>query len=161
LFESESISPTHGIFLDQRFVDYLSAQADALDRMNWRKFEGLAAEFFARCGLKVKLGKGRNDDGVDLRVWVPGTVQDATVRPTLLVQCKRQKQKVGKVILKALWADVQHAGAKSGLVVTTSCLSPGAVKTCAARGYHVDQADRLTLRAWLKALRTPFSGLPS
>ena len=54
-------------------------------------------------------------------------------RQAFWCQCKRQKEKVGKVVVKALWADVQHEKASPGLIVTTSRLSPGAKEVCAAR----------------------------
>ena len=79
----------------------------------------------------------------------------ADMPPALLVQCKRQKAKVSKVIVKALWADVLHENATSGLIVTTSVLSPGARKVSTARNYPVDEADRETLRQWVHQMRTP------
>jgi hypothetical protein len=54
------------------------------------------------------------------------------------VQCKRQKEKVGKVVVNALWADVEHEKAKSGLIVTTTAVSPGARKVPAVRAYPID-----------------------
>lgn len=50
LFSSESLDASYGRFIDQRFLDYLGANFSAIDAMNWRKFEGLAGEFFSRAG---------------------------------------------------------------------------------------------------------------
>jgi restriction system protein len=47
LFRSESLRTPHGEFFDQRFVDFLSHNFDSIDKMNWRKFEGLTCEFFS------------------------------------------------------------------------------------------------------------------
>lgn len=157
LFESESLDVAHGAFIDQRFIDYIESNFDSIDRMNWRKFEGLAGEYFEREGFHVEMGSGRNDDGVDVRVWPKGA--EEKIQPTILVQCKRTQSKVGKVVVKALWADVVDAGAASGMIVTTSCLAPGAKKTCAARNYSIEEADRAALKSWLKEMRTPFSGV--
>ena len=132
LFESEDLNALYGHFLDQRFLDYLARNERALDSMNWRKFEGLAAEYFARSGYRVALSKGRNDDNVDLRVWNAGS----RGAPLLLVQCKRQKARVGKVVVKALYADLLHENAHGGLIVTSSSLSVGAERTCLARISH-------------------------
>lgn len=157
LFTSENLTPVHGTFLDQRFVDYLAQNFSAVDRMHWRKFEGLVGEYFDKKGYAVALGPGRNDGGVDIRVWreipTPGDP------PTLLIQCKRQQEKVGQVIVKALWADMVHEDVPTGLIVTTSALEPGAVKTGVARGYHVGRTEREKLRKWLEAMRTPGTGL--
>ena len=56
LFESESLAATYGSFFDQRFVDYLARQFGDIDRIHWRKFEGLTCEFFERAGFRVKIG---------------------------------------------------------------------------------------------------------
>jgi restriction system protein len=82
----------------------------------------------------------RDDGNIDVRVWPRDA--DRARPPTILIQCKRQKQKVGKVVIKALYADILDENASSGLIVTTSALSPGAVKVCSARSYPIEQARR-------------------
>lgn len=157
LFSSESLATQHGTFLDQRFIDYLAANFSLVEDMNWRKFEGLSAEFFSRSGYAVNIGPGRNDGGVDVRAWKPGTV--ATEPPVVLIQCKRQREKIGKVVIKALWADVVEENATSGLIVTSSAISPGADAIRRARGYPIQVADRATLKGWLEQMRTPGKGI--
>ena len=157
LFGSESLTTFYGTFLDQRFIDYLYRNFDQIDRINWRKFERLAAEFFDRSGLAVEIGSGRNDGNIDVRVWPKDNA--LTQPPLILVQCKREKRRIGKVVVKALYADILDEGAKSGLIVTTTSLSPGAEKVCKARGYPIAQADRSTLRDWIEALRSPGTGV--
>jgi restriction system protein len=73
----------------------------------------------------------------------------------MIVQCKRERRKISKVIVKSLWVDVVHERATSGLIVTTTELSPGAAKICKARGYPIEQADRNTLVQWVSRMRTP------
>jgi restriction system protein len=157
LFRSESLETSHGTYLDQRFIDYLERNFSKVDLMNWRKFEGLTCEFFERAGYQVEISEGRNDGGIDARIW--SDKDDREGPPTLLVQCKRQKAKVEKAIVKALWADVVNEGASSGLIVTTSALSPGAQKVCIARSYPVLEADRTTVQTWLETMRTPHTGV--
>ena len=157
LFESENLKTSHGVFFDQRFVDYLSHNYESIARINWRKFEGLTCEFFDRIGLHVEIGKGRNDDGIDARIW--DTKDKKHGSPLILVQCKREKRTIGKVIVKALYADVAHEKAQLGLVVTTSRLSAGAKKVCSARSYPVHGADREALKQWILAMRTPYAGV--
>jgi restriction system protein len=150
-------APAGGKFIDQRFVNYLSNNPDRLPQMHWRKFEELTAEFFYREGFEVKLGPGSNDDGVDVRVWKQGAAP--TEAPLCLVQCKRQKEKIGRVIVKGLYADVTHEGAEYGVVVTTSELSPAAKSTISARGYPIRQVEREGVNKWLEVLRTPGTGI--
>lgn len=94
LFRSEKLDTHYGTFLDQRFIDYLYRNFRSIDEIHWRKFEGLAAEFFSREGLGVQLGPGRGDDGIDIRVWTEAV--ESGNPPALLVQCKRQKDKSGR-----------------------------------------------------------------
>ena len=157
LFASEKLSTIHGEFFDQRFVDYLSHNFDSIDKINWRKFEGLTCEFFHRAGLRVEIGRGRNDDSVDARIWA--NKEDAKQPPLILVQCKRQKDTVEKVVVKALHSDVVYEKAALGMVVTSSALSPGAKKVCVARSYPIVEANRDTLKKWIHAMRTPYSGI--
>jgi restriction system protein len=159
LFRSERLANRYGEYFDQRFVDFLDANFDDIDQVNWRQFEGLAAEFFDRSGFRVALGPGRNDEGVDIRLW-PHEAEESDAGPAVtLVQCKRERRRITKTVVKGLWADVVAEDAKSGLVVTTSSLSPGARATRTARGYPIEEADRETLRSWIRSMRTPGSGI--
>jgi restriction system protein len=147
----------YGSFFDQRFINYLSANFEKIGEIHWRQFEALAAEFFVRSGYEVDSGPGRIDGGIDIRVWKAKSL--ATDPPAMLVQCKRQKEKIGKVIVKALWADVVDEGASSGLIVTSSTLSPGADTVRRARSYPIHVAARATLRSWVEQLRNPGKGI--
>jgi restriction system protein len=155
LFESEGLNAEYGNFIDQRYIDFLHANFSDIDKMHWRKFEQLTAEFLDRSGYRVELGPGRGDDGVDVRAW---SKDSEVIRPHIIVQCKRQKASVDKTVIKSLYADVIHENATSGLLVTTSRISPGAEETRSARAYPVNVADRVTLGKWLKALREPGVG---
>lgn len=157
LFQSESLETNYGSFIDQRFIDYLSKNFDRIDGINWRKFEGLTAEYFEKSGYYVEIGPGRDDGNIDLRIWPK--VQDVTSPPTIMVQCKREKKKISKVIVKALWADIYEEKAQSGLIVTTTALSPGAEEVCKVRSYPIQQANRATLKKWIEEMRTPYRGI--
>lgn len=157
LFSGTNEAPVGGRFIDQRFVDYLSNNHDRLPEMHWRKFEELAAEFFHHEGYQVELGPGSNDDGVDVRVWKKDAAP--TEKPLCLVQCKRQKAKVDRIIVKGMYADIEHEGAEYGVIVTTSELSPAARSTVSARGYPIQEIEREGLKKWLSVLRTPGTGI--
>lgn len=158
LFRSEKLSGPHGEYFDERFANFLSANFEAkIGTINWRQFEGLAAEFFKHEGYAVELGPGRNDDGVDIRLRPADAPDDSPA--VILVQCKRQKAKIEKTVVKAMWADIDAEGADSGIIVTTSSLAPGARATRTARGYPIVEADRGTVREFVDALKTPGSGV--
>lgn len=152
LFNSESLETYYGSFIDQRYIDYLSNHLDDIGEIHWRKFEGLTGEFFKRNGYEVTLGKGRNDGGIDIRVWKEK--EDKENPPMILIQCKRQKEKVQREIVKALWADVIYEKAESGLIVTSSEVSSGAKEDCKVRGYNVNFAERENLKKWIRSMRS-------
>nr|WP_306660292.1 restriction endonuclease [Rheinheimera maricola] len=151
LFESESLDAMYGTFLDQRYINYLASNSDKLSTMHWRKFEALTAEYFERKGYKVQIGEGRNDGGIDVRVWSKDL--EFYQPPVQLIQCKRTKSKIDKVLVKSLWADVVNENAKGGLIVTTSSFSPGAIEVCKVRNYPIREANRKTVIEWLNELR--------
>jgi restriction system protein len=158
LFSRSSDKAAHGEFIDQRLIDFLSTNTHLLFSMHWRKFEELIAEWFYRFGYEVELGPGQNDDGVDIRVWMPNQT-GTEVTQLHLIQCKRQKEKVDKVTVKGLYADVLHEDADLGVLVTTSSLSPGAKITIHTRGYPIKEVDGQKVIEWLSALRTPGTGI--
>lgn len=157
LFKGTEQQPEKGRFIDQRYIDYLSNNHDRIGDMHWRQFERLTAEFYERDGYKVDLGPGSGDDGVDVRVWKPDAISSDS--PLCIVQCKRQKAKIAKVVVKGLHADVQFERAKYGVIVTTSELSPGAKTTISARGYDIQAIERDGVQGWLTKLRTPGTGI--
>jgi restriction system protein len=157
LFTGTSDIPENGRFIDQRFINYLSKNTSKLPKIHWRKFEELTAEFFDREGYIVELGPGSNDDGVDVRIWKADSIP--TEQPLFLVQCKRQKKKIERIVVKGLYSDVQFEGAEYGVVVTTSELSPAAKSTIKARGYPIREVNRDGLVKWLTKLRVPGTGI--
>lgn len=158
LFEGGSGSPEEGKFIDQRFINYLHANQEKLTEMHWRKFEELTAEYFYRQGFTVDLGPGSGDDGVDVRVWKEGQDENEDP-PHMIIQCKRQKKKIEKVVIKGLYADMNFLKSEYGLIVTTSELSPGARETIKARGYLIDEVDNSGVKNWLTALQKPGTGI--
>jgi restriction system protein len=158
LFKGGAGKPEVGEFIDQRFINYLYANHDKLQDIHWRKFEEITAEYFQRDGYNVELGPGANDDGVDVRVWKSEQDKDKEP-PHIIIQCKRQKRKIEKVVIKGLYADMRFYEANFGLIVTSSELSPGAKHTINARGYPIEEIDNTELRTWLETLQTPGTGI--
>ena len=106
----------------------------------------------------VELGPGRNDDGVDVRVWKDDQAH-STDSPHFIIQCKRQKRKIEKIVVKGLYADVHFQKADYGLIVTSSELSPGAKDTISVRGYPIREVDGKAIRDWLDVLQKPGTGI--
>jgi restriction system protein len=157
LFESESLDAMYGNFIDQRYINYLASNTAQLSTIHWRKFEALTAEYFERKGYKVEIGAGRNDGGIDVRVWSQHS--NSNDPPIQLIQCKRTKSKIDKVLVKSLWADVVDENAKGGLIVTTSAFLPGAREVCKVRNYPIREACRETVIQWLNELRKTGKGV--
>jgi restriction system protein len=158
LFSSESVTASYGQFFEQRFINYLASNFEEVGSVNWRKFEGPVAEYFYRAGFEVELGAGRNDNGVDIRVWESGELTDSTP-PTLIVQCKRERRKIEKVVVKALAADVTWEGARQGLLVATTDRAPGTREVVRTRCYPVTEVNKDVLRTWLLEMRETNKGL--
>jgi restriction system protein len=157
LFTGKSVNIEKGFYIDQRYIDFLSANPESLKKMHWRKFEELTAEYFQRKGFSVKIGLGSNDDGIDIRIWHPDETQEN--KPSAIIQCKRQKEKIQKIVVKGLFTDISSERADYGLIVTSSELSPGARKTILARGYPIEEVNYNNLTKWLAELRTPGTGI--
>jgi len=90
-----------------------------------------------------------------VRVWSEKT----NCAPKYIIQCKKQKDKIDKVTVKGLYADVVAEGAEMGLLVTTSEFSLGARKTVDVRGYPIEEVDGKMIGMWLSQLRTPGTGI--
>ena len=157
LFTSEKLPMDNDSFFDQRFINYLARHPDSLLNINWRQFEGLTAEWFHREGYQVDLGPGRNDGGVDVRLWK--TDNDRTGPPAIIVQCKRLREKIDKVTVKALYADLLHENAEHGMIVATSDLSPGAARDVRTRRYPITDVNRITVNDWVEAMSKPGAGV--
>ena len=157
LFASERLPIDAGAFFDQRFINYLGSQPERLRDIHWRQFEGLAAEWFQREGYQVDLGPGRNDGSIDLRMW--NADAESGGPPAIIVQCKRQARKVERVVVKALYADMLHEQAATGMIVTTSDISPGAASDISARAYPITTANYAQVHAWVQAMRQPDAGV--
>ncbi|MGL6186362.1 MAG: restriction endonuclease [Clostridium chrysemydis] len=153
LFKSEGLETLYGSFIDQRYINYLSKNFENdIDSINWRKFEAITCEYFERNGYYVEIGEGRKDGGIDARIWSKEDSKENS--PTILVQCKRQKRNVESVVVKALYADVFDKYAKSGLIVTSTKISPSGKEFAkTARGFKIDFCERDTLRKWIEEMR--------
>ncbi|MBN3852803.1 restriction endonuclease [Paraburkholderia sp. Ac-20340] len=150
-------APKHGAFFDQRFINFLANNGEKISEMHWRRFEQMSAEFFHRAGFKVDIGTGGNDDGVDIRAWAEG--EDTAEAPTIIVQCKRQKEKIDKVTVKGLATDIDYNGADYGVLITSTEFSVGAREVVEVRGYPIQEVNAGKVVEWLGLLREAGSGI--
>jgi restriction system protein len=151
LFSNETIPDNPNAYLDQRFLDYLTAQPDDFYKMHWRNFERFVAEFFSRQGYEIKLGPGTKDGGVDVRVWPEG---ETIGPPLMLIQCKRYSRKslVNVEYVKALWSDVVFEKAQKGLIVTTARVSPEGKRLTNVRKYPLDFVENEKVKEWSRSM---------
>ena len=156
LFRSELLPIEEGRFFDQRYINYLAQNPDLIQKVHWRQFEGLTAEWFQRTGYEVELGPGRKDGGVDIRVWKEDVSRSGP--PTIIVQCKRYKEKVDVVTVKALYSDLLFEEAGGGMIVTTSDITPSTKMTINVRNYPITTANVAAVRNWILAMKKPGTG---
>jgi len=154
LFKNEILPDSESQFIDQRFIDFLAANTDLTQEIHWRNFERLCAEFFDRNGFQVRIGPGTNDGGVDVRAWNKGA-DIGKSKPAILIQCKRYSTNKVKVeYVKAFWSDVDHEGAKLGIIATTSSVAPAGKRVCEARKWPIKFAESAEIKDWISSMWT-------
>lgn len=152
LFHSENIPADPDAYLDQRYIDYLVNNSEDLERVHWRNFERLTAEFFNRKGYEVEFGPGGGDGGIDVRVWPK---QSSKIGPPLLmIQCKRHKDTNDVEIqtVKAFWTDVLYEDAYRGMIATTSRIAPGGIKVSRGRSWPLGFAENKQAQQWVRTM---------
>src|SRR5262249_18342104 len=87
-----------------------------LDNLDPRQFENLVAMTYEKDGYKVQITGRSHDGGVDIvaeRISAGGTDR-------IVVQCKHQKQNVGRPVLQQLWGVVHSDPSVTRCVFVTS-----------------------------------------
>lgn len=150
LFDLELFPQTENTFIDQKFIDYLAKNGNEIEEIHWRNFERFVAEYFKRQGFTVVLGPGRNDGGVDIRVFNEKDLKT----PYILIQCKRHKldHKVSIETVKAFHSDLLFEKAKKGLIATTSKVAKGGHKVVTARDYQISFAENENVKKWATSM---------
>ena len=150
LFNEETIPYDPSQYFDQRFLDFLAVNIKKKGKIHWRNFERLVAEFFKRLGYAVTLGPGHADGGIDIRVWSDSSKTNEP--PLIIIQCKRYKDTVSVEYIKALYFDVVDAGAKWGLIVTTSKIGPTGKRICEAQQWRLLAAENKDVNKWIRSM---------
>lgn len=110
---------------------------DALEKMSWREFEGLAAEAFRQQGYRVvERGGDGPDGGVDLELHMGSD--------KYLVQCKQWKsQKVGVAIVRELYGVMAAERAVGAFVVASGAFTEEAKNFADGRAIQLFDAKKL------------------
>jgi restriction system protein len=113
------------------------SSAQALEKMTWREFEGLAAETFRRQGYRVnERGGDGPDGGIDLELHM-GTDK-------YLVQCKQWKsQRVGVATVRELYGVMAAERAVGGFVVASGAFTDDAKSFADGRSIKLLDARKL------------------
>ncbi len=116
---------------------------DALEKMTWREFEGLAAESIRRQGYRVvERGGDGPDGGVDLELHMG--------KDKYLVQCKQWKvTKVGVATVRELYGVMTAERAIGGFVVASGAFTEEA--KAFAEGRSILLIDAKKLRAMISS----------
>jgi len=131
-------------------MSYLAQHPEALQKLEWRKFEQLLEAIFRNQGFATELGPGSGDEGVDLRLLQ----KDSIGQIVTLVQAKRYKSDspIRLEAVQALYAVVEDRKANRGLFVTTSRYLPGAKRFAERQNHRVELASSEDIVRWCKAV---------
>lgn len=112
------------------------SSTDALEKMSWRKFEGLAAETFRRDGYRVvERGGDGPDGGVDLELYMGDD--------KYLVQCKQWRtMKVGVATVRELYGVMTAERAVGGFVVASGSFTSDAESFAEGRAIRLVDAKK-------------------
>lgn len=109
---------------------HFEGRPDDLYNLHWREYEIILARLFQAQGFDVELGKGRGDEGVDIRLIKRDPIGDLVT----LVQAKKYSKSntIDQSKVAALYGVQKSENASSSIFVTTSTYAPVA-KRFAAR----------------------------
>lgn len=131
-------------------IEYLAREPEKLRHLSPRDFEELVAELLVREGMEVELTRPSNDGGRDIIARA-----DTPIGFHLyFVECKRYgpQNPVGVALVRALYGVVEMHRATSGLLVTTSHFTRGAIAFQRAVEHRLALRDYDGLRYWLSRL---------
>lgn len=110
--------------LHSEVFEHFGKYPQDLQGLGWRQFEELLDAIFRNQGFYTELGPGRNDGGVDLRLYQSRAIPELVT----LVQAKRHRKPIQQEAVAALWGHAHVEGAHRALFVTTSRFQPAAMK---------------------------------
>jgi Restriction endonuclease len=135
--------------LHSEVFEHFAKYPQDLQRLEWRQFEELLDAIFKNQGFYTELGPGRNDGGVDHRLYQSRSIPELVS----LVQAKRYQAPIQQEAVAALWAHAVIEGAPRALFATTSRFQPAVVKFACSVEQKVglpslELADNKTIAGW-------------
>ena len=101
--------------------DHFAKRPDQLRKLGWRQFEEFLDAVFKNQGFITELGSGRNDGGIDLRIYQNASVPEMVA----VVQAKRNsKRPVQADAVAAFWSRAVLENAAKAIFATTSYFRP-------------------------------------
>ena len=111
-----------------------------LDNIDDKQFEVLVASIYEKDGFTVQVTGRSHDGGID----IVAERENAGGRDRIIVQCKHQKQNVGRPVLQQLWGVLNSDSSITRCdLVTSSGFSAEAIEF--ARGKRLTLVDRVRL----------------
>ena len=108
--------------LHSEVFEHFAMHPADLKRIEWRQFEELLDAIFKNQGFYTELGTGKNDGGVDLRLYQNRAIPEVVT----LVQAKRYKNPIKLEAVAALLGIAAEQRAPNALFATTSHFQPKA-----------------------------------
>lgn len=148
---SELIKPDY-TSLYQEVFDYFHLNPKKLYSLSPRKFEILISEIFRNQGYHSELGPGRNDGGIDLRLYQKDEIDQIVT----LVQVKKYKDSlpINLESVAYLQAIVDEERANRGLFITTSRYLPQAQKFAQRQNSKLILSDSADISKWCEIAKT-------
>jgi len=88
---------------------------DVLRRMEWKRFELLAAAYYRHLGFRVETVDHGPDEGIDAMLY-----EVDTTAPCAILQCKAWQRRVDVKPIRELLGVMSHRGVGRGIFLTTS-----------------------------------------
>lgn len=135
--------------LHSEVFEHFATHPEDLKRIEWRQFEEILDAIFKNQGFYTELGTGRNDGGVDLRLYQNRAIPEVVT----LVQAKRYKNPIKLEAVAALLGIALEQRAANAVFATTSHFQPKAHKFSLSVEKRVDLpnielADSLKIGGW-------------
>ncbi len=144
---SRLVAPDYAAIYDHIYY-YFAKNPQRMKELHWREFEQLLASIFIEQGYKTKLNKGRDDEGVDLRLIESSIYGDQVT----VVQVKKYKNPIKLEQVAALSGVTHDQHAKRGIFVTTSRYLPSAHKFAARQERKIDLLTSADVALWCDAI---------
>ena len=133
-------------FFEQRLIEQLHKNPDALKVINRRRFEELVAELWDGFGYEVELTKQTRDHGIDVIA-----IKRREVDVRFLIQCKRPdpQHPVGVGAVRELHSVKTSEHATKGILATTTRFTPDAKSFVERFPWELELKDFEDITEWI------------